>query len=54
MSKRAASRDPVGSVSKLLKTIDDEQKDGDVEDEEDEAGSRIELKYSLIVYFLLK
>ncbi len=51
MSKRAASKDPSGRLSKLLKSIDNE-KDYDSEDDENDKGSSMKLKYSIIVYFI--
>jgi len=51
MSKRAASKDPSGRLSKLLKSIDNE-KDYDSEDDENDKGSSMKLKYSMIVYFV--
>jgi hypothetical protein len=39
MSKRTASREPTGSVSKLLKSIDNNEKDNDYEDDENDNGN---------------
>jgi hypothetical protein len=43
MSKRAASKDPAGRLTKLLKSIDNNEKDDDddLEDDESDKGSLI-------------
>ncbi len=42
MSKRAASKDPAGRLTKLLKSIDNNEKDDDdFEDDESDKGSLI-------------
>jgi len=41
MTKRAASKNPVGRLSKLLNNIDNNEKDDNFEDDENDKGNLI-------------